>query len=232
VLETLRNNNLITQAEVDRRSVSSNGATFDRISDGYEFQLTANPTASWRVLANFSVTNATEENIAPEVKAWAAEAFPFWTSFNQSVVSTNGQTLAQEQANLRDIMDELFETEGAGQFGNRRNKVNVFTRYSFTTGPLRGLFVGGGYRHQSKILIGRDPATLEKQYGNSHWEADLLAGFRVRGLPRTLTLDLQLNVANVFDDTDPLILRTQGANIRRLALVAPRTWRLTASLGF
>jgi len=44
VLDALRNANLITQAEVERRTVTANGATFDRKSDGYEFQVTGNPT--------------------------------------------------------------------------------------------------------------------------------------------------------------------------------------------
>jgi iron complex outermembrane recepter protein len=233
VLDALRNANLITQGEVERRTVTANGATFDRKSDGYEFQVTGNPTRNWRLLANFSIAHATEDNIAPEVKAWAADNLPFWSRFNQNLVTSGAATLASEQATLRSALDELFDTEGAGQLGNREYKVNAFTRYGFTQGLVRGVFVGGGYRHQSKMLVGRDAATGEKIYGNSYWQADALLGYNVRGLPRNATLSLQLNVSNVFDRTDPLIVRFQGAAaVRRYILVPPRTWRLTANLGF
>lgn len=233
VISSLLGAGLINQAAADGRTLAMSGSTFDRRSDGYELSVTANITKSWRLMANWSRTNATEDNIAPEVKAWAADAFPYWSSFPQSFVTSGGQTLAQEQINLQTTLDEQFETEGQGQFGNRRDKVGVFTRYEFGWPPLKGLYIGGGYNHQSKMLVGRDTATLEKIYGNSYWLADALLGYKVRGMPKRMTLNFQLNVANVFENTDPLIVRYQGATgIRRLVLVAPRTFRLSANLGF
>jgi outer membrane receptor protein involved in Fe transport len=233
VLEALRLAGVLTQAQVDAGSVTANGATFDRRSDGYELQVTGNPLPNWRLLANFSVANATEDNIAPEVKKWAAEALPYWSTFSSSAIITSlGRTPAAERTSLQTVLDDLFETEGAGQLGNRRYKVSAFTRYGFTQGVLRGAFVGGGYRHQSKMLVGRDATTKEKIFGNSYWQADAFCGHRIRSMFRKGTLNLQLNLSNVFDRTEPLVVRYQGTGVRRHILVAPRTWRLTASLDF
>ncbi len=233
VLAALVDNNVITQAEANTRTTSgANVATYSLESSGYEFQLTANPTKNWRLMANFSITDASEGDVGPEVKAFIDEQFPLWES-NGQYITSNGISIADELVLIRSALDEQFETEGDTVFGNRRHKVNVFTRYGFSGGPLDGLTVGAGYNHKSKIVIGRNAATRENQYGNSYYSVDAMLGYTVRGLlPSKMKLKLQLNVSNVLDDTEALILRYQGVNIRRLSLRPPRTWRLTANLDF
>lgn len=232
VLNALVSAGLITAAQADERSLnSSNVMTFDQSSEGYEFQLTANLTRDWRLIANYSATEGTEQNVGSEVKPWIADNFAFWRTFNQDTVTSRGLTIAQELANITNTLDEQFETEGDINFGNRKHKVNLFTRYGFSSGPLRGLSAGAGYRHQSKIVVGRSP-TGGNVYGNSFSRFDAMLGYQVRGLPKDLKLGLQLNVTNVLDDRDPLILRYQGTGVRRYALSAGREWRLAANLEF
>jgi outer membrane receptor protein involved in Fe transport len=232
VLEALVANRLITPAEAATHDLgAANVSTYDLKSSGYEFQVTANPARNWRLMANFSITDAREENIAPEVKAWTAENFPFWEQFDQSIVTSAGLTIGQEKANVEEELNTQYETEGLTVFGNRKYKVNVFTRYSFSTGTLKGLSLGAGYRHQSKNVIGRDTANGEV-HGNSFSLVDAMVGYDLRPFSRRVAVRLQLNVTNVLDDLDPLILRYQGAQIRRYKLADPREWRLSATLDF
>jgi iron complex outermembrane recepter protein len=232
VLEALVGRGLITQAQADARDLgTTNVVGYDLQSSGCEFQVTANPARHWRILANYSFTDAREENIAPEVKAWVAETFPFWLGFDQTIVTSAGFTLAREKADVQEWLDEQFETEGLTVFGNRSHKASVFSRYAFSEGWLRGVSLGAGYRHQSKIVVGRT-ANNGTLYGNSFSRVDAMAGYEVRGLPRRMSLQLQLNVSNVLDETAPLILRYQGGDIRRYKLSEPREWRLTATFGF
>jgi outer membrane receptor for ferric coprogen and ferric-rhodotorulic acid len=231
VLEALVAANAITPAQAAGRSLGpSDVMTYDLTSEGYEFQVTANLTANWRLIANFSITEASEQNVGLEVKPWIAENFAFWRTFNQSIVTSRALTIAQELINITNTLDEQFETEGDIVFGNRKHKANLFTRYGFSSGPLRGLSAGAGYRHQSKIVIGR--SATGNVYGNSVSRFDAMLGYQVRGLPKDLKLGLQLNVTNVLDEQAPLILRYQGANVRRYALSAGREWRLAANLDF
>jgi outer membrane receptor protein involved in Fe transport len=71
-------------------------------------------------------------------------------------------------------------------------------------------------------------------YGNSFWSVDALAGYTIRNLGWFPDIKLQLNVRNLFDDRDPLVLRyaDDHRTVLRERIVAPRTWRLTASFEF
>ncbi len=240
ILETAVNNNWITQAEADARSLGElTVLRRDQSADGYEFSLTGNPTLNWRITANFSITDIVDDNVDPELKAWYTDNFAFWATLPQDVVASGrNSTIGTLLANRRDQMDEIYNMEGKTSSGNRRYKVSLFTRYSFASGPLARFSVGGGYAHQSKIVVGnRGLGTddFEYLYANSFWRADAMVGYDVRGLPRGMKLRIQLNVNNVFDETDPKILRYQNAAataVRRMALTPPREWRLTANLDF
>ena len=125
-----------------------------------------------------------------------------------------------------------FLREGVTLLGNRKHKANFFTRYTFNEGVLNGLFIGGGYRYQSKMptnFVGE-----ELMYNDSRGEADLLVGYRIprmRFLPNGARV--QLNIRNLFDDTDPHITRFAAPGVpARAALVEPRTWRITTSFDF
>jgi outer membrane receptor protein involved in Fe transport len=127
-----------------------------------------------------------------------------------------------------------FLREGTVLLGNRKHKFNFFTRYTFDEGPLKGLFVGGGYRYLGKMAANFSDEIL--QYSKSRGEADLLLGYRLpemRFLPNGARI--QLNVRNLFDATEPHIARFDPNNPgvpSRGALVEPRTWRITTSFDF
>src|SRR5690606_21182179 len=124
-----------------------------------------------------------------------------------------------------------FAREGDLILGNRKHKFNVFTRYTFSRGPLKGLGVGGGYRYQSKaptqILDGD-----RLLYSDSQGDTDAYVSYAFR-VPRFLKspVNVQLNVRNVFDETDPRITTWNGTGtrVRSVVVVEPRSWRLTAN---
>jgi outer membrane receptor protein involved in Fe transport len=72
--------------------------------------------------------------------------------------------------------------------------------------------------------------------GPSFWNADLMAGYTVRGLVRNRRLSLQLNLFNLFDEREPLVTRYQFIGqsrfIFRTVPQAPRTWRFTTNFEF
>ena len=70
----------------------------------------------------------------------------------------------------------------------------------FSSGLVKGLSVGAGYRHQSKIVIGRNATTLENQYGNSYQQIDGMLGYDVRGLPERMNLKLLEPLRELFKD--------------------------------
>jgi outer membrane receptor protein involved in Fe transport len=207
-------------------------------TDGYELSITGNPTKNWRLVANYSYTEGVEENIIKEVLPWWAEKRAFYTSsrFPQDLQGTfQGRTIADEIAVEDDYIATRRSVEGVGLIGNRKHKFNVFTRYTFAGGFLKGAYVGGGYRYQGKMLVGRAPDD-SLQYTAPVGEAMFLAGYEIRWKDRR-RLNLQLNISNLFDETDPIITRysTNSINLhqpRQLQFRVPRTARLTATFSF
>jgi iron complex outermembrane receptor protein len=236
ILNALVAQNLITAAEADTHRVVNTGATYAQLVEGYEFNLTANPTRNWRLQANFSYTDGYTSEVAPEVQVWAAREIPFFRRFDQNIAASGG-TIGQLLRNWEDYNNQQLELVGLTLAGNRKYKVNLFTSYSFSEGFLKGLRVGGGYRHQSKLPIGQYP-DKSLQYGPSWWDSSAMIGYRFAQspLPWIKRLGLQLNVNNVFDENDPYVTRrVQGTNpeiVRRIRVREPRTWRLTASFDF
>jgi outer membrane receptor protein involved in Fe transport len=235
VLDTLRGAGLITQAEQDARTIEGNTGTQDRHVQGYEGTLTANLTKNWRLQMQYSYTTGQQSRVASEIQAWWAETKPYFESHGAAL-----DTLLSDTRPLRQVISDWEENynnaigfQGVGLPGNREHKVNFFTRYSIASGALKGLYFGGGYRHQSKNVIGRNPTTGELYFGNSFWYSDALLGYKIRNVPFVQSLNLQLNVRNVFDKTDPLQTRKDElGEYYRWTVVEPRTWQLSANVEF
>lgn len=232
ILGILLSSGAITAAESDARTTNSNGATFERAVEGYEATITANLSKGWSLSMNYSFTEGVETNIGPEVLEWWDENKPYFQSFDQSLVTFRGFTIAETIDLFEDEIAAALANEGTGILGNRKHKFNVFTRYAFTGGKLKGLYVGGGYRYQGKNLVKRSPDDV-RPYGNSYWLSDALIGYRFQNVRWFKSMSVQLNVSNVFDWDDPLITRLEpDGSLERWAVVTPRTWRLTLNLGF
>ncbi|MDO8543253.1 MAG: hypothetical protein Q7S40_22685 [Opitutaceae bacterium] len=234
ILNALVNAGQITTAAADAHQVNSNGGYSDRESEGWEFRVVANPTSNWRLQANYSITDAVESNIIPEVRAWADENIAFWSRTDTAVLTSSNISIAQEIANLRDDIAAQTSAEGRGAIGNRRHKANLFVRHDFSRGP-KGLYAGGGWRYQSKMLTGRNLATNLLQYSDAIIRTDLLLGYRFRlSSTNRLRAHVQLNISNVLDDDDPMILRRTPDDlyVRRFSVVEPRTFRLSTTIEF
>jgi iron complex outermembrane recepter protein len=233
VMDALINARVVTVDEAARHRVLANGAYSDRESNGWEFRLVANPTSSLRLQANYSITEATESNIMPEVIAWAAQETAFWRRFNTALTTSSGISIAQEILNLEDDIETQTSADGLGAIGNRRYKGNVFARYDVTQSWLKGMFLGGGYRYQGKMLVGRNITTGKLQYTGATVRTDALVGYRFKLPANRGRGTLQLNIDNVLDDTEPVILRrTDAGFVRRFSVAEPRTYRLSTTVQF
>lgn len=239
VMDALQGAGLITQAERDLHQIDVGGSEFDMKSTGYELSVTANPTKNWRLSANYSFTDSVTDNTAPEILVWAAAEIPYFQSFNQNILVSTGDTVAGEIARWQAVHQTLQSVNGLGTIGNRREKLSVVTRYTFSDGLLKGLHVGATARHQSKMVIGATSANT-LVYGNSITRADASLGYRfgrMPGLKFLKNLSLQLNVYNVLNQHDPLVMGVANENAavlvpNRLLPQEPRYWRLSADLAF
>lgn len=233
VLDALVSHNLIPPQEYNAHEITRvSGSTRSAASEGYEFQLTGRLTKSLSLSTNFSITESTTADVAPEVVAWWAQEKPFWERFPQNTPTTGTGTIASEIAEFETTLGQAKAQEGVGRLGNRKYKANIVGRYSFLSGRLKGAYLGGSYRWQGPMLIFINPTTYQQQFSNPFGEAGLFAGFSVPvGGKRTMRV--QLNINNLLNETDYVVLRRLVNNdVRAILVRAPRSWRITANLAF
>ncbi len=235
IMDALLAQNLVSLAEYDERTDTGSHGLFDHASDGFEFELTANPVPNWRVQFSYSYTDAVEDNRFSEWVLWEQNNTQYLSQFDQSIVTESGDTIAEEIVTYQDEVVRQNETSGIGKQGNRKHKTNFVTRYTFSEGPMKGLYLGGTFRYQSKMFTGIDSSNNnEPIYGNSFWRSDFLCGYIFpQGWKDDHRMSVQLNVYNVFDNTDPLEIRyDEFGAVWRHIVQEPRAWRLTFNYDF
>ena len=231
----------------------------DRVSTGYEFEVIANPNRNWSIRMGYANTDRTRTNVLTEGEPWWAERLALWQAldtqyrtrtgrpsvFGQPLIDAAGavtnRTVAERIADSDRELNEVRLEEEQG-YGNRRHKANIWTRYSFTTGKLRGAAIGGGYRYQSKNIAGFDTEKQKVLYGNDRSLFDLFLQYRTKGLLGRqfggATFTYQLNVINVLNDqtitvTKRLVDTVTGVPyVRRAFREEPRTTTLTLRMDF
>jgi hypothetical protein len=206
---------------------------FDRATDGYELNLTANLTPGWRLLGSISVSDSVETNLLKRSRQSAALVLPLWrTPAAQGLVTNAGVTIAQEIAAYEAWLAATTAVEDQGTIGHREFEFRAFTRYDFQQGRLRGVFLGGGLSYGSSPVIGRSTAG-SLFYAPVRREADLLLGYRGR-LPAWLgrrPAEVQFNAANLLQQSPYTLLRRDpdGQNFRAV-LNPPPTYSLSFRL--
>ena len=224
----------ITQAQADAQGFNWNAAIIDTVTEGYEFELIGNPTPNWTFRANYSHSTRGRENFFAEGRAFFAQKFQEW----RTLAGTDAALRQFVEERIAEIQEEEIDARAAAQeqgFGSIPHKATFTTRYRFPGGMLRGLFVGGALRYQSKVFAQRDTATGREYWSNESLVGDAFGGYKFR-LPwhRRLNATVQLNVRNL---TNSYLATTARWNAdfsgpRRLYLREPRSWRLTMSVEY
>jgi len=177
--------------------------TQEQKGDGYEMDITANPTRNLRFTANLALPKTAAVNLQPglisyytaNVTAWQAGAA---TSLNPNQVNNDITTIRNAVASL---------TPGTPLNNTYRYTGNLYANYTVPSGILKSMAVGGGVnlRGKSKIasVLGNP---YEYRYANSYYLLSAHATYRYR-FSNKLNARFQLNLSNVLD-RDKLIYNT------------------------
>jgi hypothetical protein len=222
--------------------------TADNESEGYELELTANPTPNWRVSFNASKTEAVRSNVGgAQLDALVAYLDEQMAGVAGDMRQYNGNYVAnnevrQNWANWRGQYTLLKLQEGAAASELRKWRFNVVTNYSFTEGVLKGAGIGASYRWQDKVVIGYPVigtgslATFDLNqpyYGPSEDAADAWLSYE-RKITRKLTWKIQLNVRNMFakETLIPISVQPDGKTWASARIAPDREWYVTNSISF
>jgi outer membrane receptor for ferric coprogen and ferric-rhodotorulic acid len=152
-------------------------------TSGYELELVGNLTRNWRLILNGATNKLVTEERLPLLKGF--------------------QTQAQALGKPTPLLDAFLLTfpEGVPNAGYTKTRANLFTRYEFTTGRLKGLYVGGGanwrqptFRGNGAVVQGGPVVSL---WSPAYTVASALAGYRAKVFDRPTTF--AVNVDNVFN---------------------------------
>lgn len=243
ILNALLAQGKITPEERSARLINANGYLHDREASGWEFTAVANPTPNWRISANFSINDAKAQNSMVDVKAWADENSAWWklkggANFNIDPANPEDwESIGNQIEYMYGAIDPIVGLDGKAAKGERKYNANTYTKYSFSSGFLKGLSIGGGARYQSANVLGMYYG--EVCYGRSVVLADAMIqyAFPARWVHDKAWIDLQLNASNVLNTRRYQVYSlawwdTSRQTAERIGLQEPRKLTFSATLRF
>jgi len=223
-------------------ATSSAGTTFDTATEGYEVELTANPTAQWRIFLNYSNEKTTRTKIGKEDLAYVAFWRPTWEANQALPLATGVGTIATQLAALdKTTFTNFILADGKPPLGQMRNKLNLVTNYDFTNGKLKGFTVGGGVRYTGQPIIGYTatgtPAAIVRTvyFGSEQVFFDVNAAYRrkVSVMGKSVMWSLQTNINNVLNnDAFIRVARASDGTLINYRFNPPLEWIVTTKFSF
>ncbi len=223
--------------------------TADTQSKGYEFEFTANPTPNWRISFNAAETTAIRTNVGgPVLDALVAYMDTQMAGVAGDMRQFNGNYVAvnevrQNWATWRGQYTLLKLQENSAASELRKWRYNVITNYTFTSGRLKNVGVGAGYRWQDKVVIGYPVIAgtgglasfdLSKPYyGPSEGATDIWASYE-RKLTSKINWRVQFNVRNLFGKNEliPISVEPDGSTWASVRIAPNREMFLTNTFSF
>jgi hypothetical protein len=179
--------------------------TQDLTGDGYEFEVTANPTRSVRVTANLALPRTSAVNLEPGLIGYYNDNLRAWQDAVTSGRAANPSQVNTDLTTIRTYIASL--TPGTPLNNTYRYTGNLYVTYTLPDGLLRNASVGAGANFRGKAKIAstlNDP--YQYLYATDYYLVAAHATYRYR-INRQLNARFQLNVANVFN-SDTLIANT------------------------
>jgi outer membrane receptor protein involved in Fe transport len=240
--------------------------TYTDEATGFDLQLIFQPTTRLQFVFNYAHTEREAispfklaELIDPEGKRWGTE-YDAWVR----ALGREAFGLVEHDDNKDGIVDRVTKQgsnsklkvgdvgasdlvgglQGASLFSGSEDTASIFTKYTFTSGTLKGLSpnLGVSYVGPAKTSLpigGRDLST--NLYGTPPTPERYIVnlGGRYEWRRKRITYALQLNIGNLLDDQKgesfiSYANRRGGAEVLRRTEVyyGPRSYRLTLSAGF
>jgi outer membrane receptor protein involved in Fe transport len=202
---------------------------------GYELDLTANLTRSWRLMANFALPQTEQVDIGPGLRAYYARHLIEWRAGAANPALPNAARIAQN------ILDIETTISGYAQGRTLNSTVdytaNGYATYAVREGVLRGFSLGAGANFRGKRVVGNvngQPFAL--LYGDAYALVSAHGSYERRLGP--VRARFQLNISNLLDE-DRIVFNGYSFNTalgrdlpNNFNYLAPRKYAFTATFEF
>jgi outer membrane receptor for ferric coprogen and ferric-rhodotorulic acid len=219
----------------------------DTEGEGWEIDITANPTPQWRLAVNFSETEQVTSNIQPRNGAYVEANRALWQQnaalplqIEGAGVPTTDSTTGQPStvATAIRLIDGLYagfkQAEGQSRRQLRQYAGNLFTSYTFKTDRrfLNGLTVGGGANYRGDGVVGYDSSNNNAPIRRGAYVLANVMMARNFKLPGNIRMRLQVNVDNVLDEDELIVSDADQIRDYRYIFQNPRRWSVTGTFSF
>lgn len=180
---------------------------------------------------------------------WDAYGYKFYQNGSRITIENADDTYHSTANYYHGVVEGLINIykaqQGAPSATQRKWRGNMIGRYTFTEGALKGSFIGGGFRYESKVAIGYygidadgngvlDSPDLDRPiWDDANYYFDVWTGYRTKIMDDRADLLVQLNIRNIFEDGD---LRPIGAdfdgNKHTWRIIEPREIYVTTTIKF
>ncbi|MCH6255095.1 TonB-dependent receptor plug domain-containing protein [Puniceicoccaceae bacterium K14] len=221
--------------------------TRDQVSEGWEFEMTANLSENWRLSLNASKSDNEVSNLASKISAYRSKHIDEWEQWRDVEYNTGGDagflgdnTVGDLIDGLDGLIDFIKAGEGVSETNVRPVNANLFTAYTFHEGGFKGLTFGGGINYRGDQILGVDPATVDNPVsttikGGDYYLVNALISYEFT--VKETDIRLQLNVDNLLQNDDKQVLASnydQATNTLTpfYYYLEPRRYTFSANLSF
>jgi len=216
---------------VDKTFPTAYRDTSDINSKGWELEAVANVTKNFRVRGSIGTPKTKQSNALPDTIAYFNQNLPIWTAALTDPLTTNVNQINSDIATLR----TRIQSGNEGRALNNQADFNgsIFGNYSFTSGALNKLTLGGGAAVVGRRIIGNQVTNaFDYIKAPAYYTLNATLGYTVKAYGRNVRL--QLNVNNLLDYDKPFYtsIRTlAGKNYRdAFYYFEPRKFLLSATI--
>lgn len=228
--------------------------TQDFVSKGVEFEAQVNMTKNWRMFLSAARQDAVRSNTGAVFRELFFERnfngqtlAENWTSEAAASIATDesgGRLHTYTRNSLINPFNNQALQDGGPAQELRKWRASVVSTYAFPVHTfLKGFSIGSGVRWQDKVAIGfpiisapsgaRISDVAHPYYGPEEYTVDSWLRYQRPIFGKRVTLNVQLNVFNVWNDDALIPVATQpDGSISTYRIPASRRYELTTRFSF
>ena len=237
--------------EYDYDAIPNIRSTRDQLAEGFEVEFVANPTPSWRILANISQQETIFTNTAPimakvaedyvaTIQAGRLDILQEDGSFDRPPRTYELELLAQILAPVR--VAKALENQLSNE--QREWRITGVSTYQFQEGTLAGFGIGGAVRWEDEAatgyVFGLDPETNvpvpdvnRPHFDDGLFSGDLWLTYGRKINHEKIDWSVRLNVRNLVGESGNIPVKTNpDGQVAVIRIPPPRTIYLSNSFKF